>query len=79
MEKDERVGDQPVGVIDQHGLVVLRGMVASREIRERAEEIARGQAGVVDVINELEVEGEPDLFPPPPPPHVAPPGGSHYL
>ena len=49
------------------GIVTLTGQVDSASIREKAEEIAAGQQGVVEVINDLAVEPDedtPSLKPP---------------
>jgi osmotically-inducible protein OsmY len=53
---DPRTTDAPIEVIDDQGVVTLDGAVASDEIREAAEQIARQQQGVINVINDLEVE-----------------------
>jgi hypothetical protein len=45
-----------VGVIKERGIVTLKGQVDDPTEQEAAEEIARRQPGVVDVINELEVK-----------------------
>ena len=44
-----------IEVLDTNGVVTLRGVVRSREARDRAEEIVRNTSGVVSVINELDV------------------------
>jgi osmotically-inducible protein OsmY len=41
--------------LDSNGIVTLRGIVRSREERDRAEEIVRQVPGVVSVTNELDV------------------------
>ncbi|OGK11731.1 MAG: hypothetical protein A2Y63_00235 [Candidatus Riflebacteria bacterium RBG_13_59_9] len=38
------------------GKVILRGKVPSEKLKKRAESIARGQEGVQDVLNEIEVD-----------------------
>jgi hypothetical protein len=53
---DHRTDVAVVGVINERGVVTLKGQVDDPNTREAAEEIARRQPGVVDVINELEVE-----------------------
>jgi osmotically-inducible protein OsmY len=53
-----------IEVIDEDGLVTLRGVVASEEDRTTAEEIASAQGGVMDVVNELKVREEPEEEPP---------------
>jgi len=44
-----------IEVLDNNGVVTLRGIVHSREERDRAEEIVRQVPGVVSVTNELDV------------------------
>lgn len=44
-----------IDVLDNNGIVTLRGIVPNVEARERAEAIARGMDGVISVINELDV------------------------
>jgi osmotically-inducible protein OsmY len=44
-----------VEVLDNNGVITLRGTVPSREARDRAEEIVRGMDGVLNVINEVDV------------------------
>jgi osmotically-inducible protein OsmY len=54
---DSHTADAPIEVIDNQGVVTLDGVVASHEVREAAEQVARQQEGVINVINDLEVEG----------------------
>ena len=56
LSTDPRTDVAVVGVINEHGVVSLKGQVGDPNTREAAEEIARRQPGVVDVINELEVK-----------------------
>lgn len=44
-----------VEVLDNNGIITLRGSVPTREARDRAEAIVRQMDGVVNVINELDV------------------------
>ena len=53
--QDRTVEDYDIEVLDNNGIVTLRGRVPSREARDRAEEITREVAGVTTVINELDV------------------------
>jgi len=53
--QDRLTEDGDIEVLDTNGIVTLRGVVRSREARDRAEEIARNTSGVVSVINELDV------------------------
>lgn len=67
LANDPRTAQYAIEVIDENGLVTLRGSVASEEDAIRAEEIASAQTGVLDVVNELEVEEsgeEPSTRPP---------------
>ena len=56
LSTDPRTDVVVVGVINERGVVSLKGQVGDPNTREAAEEIARRQPGVVDVINELEVK-----------------------
>jgi osmotically-inducible protein OsmY len=64
--EDPRTGLFSIEVTSDHGVVTLSGAVGSDEARRVAEEIARRQRGVIDVINELRVEPDQweELFPP---------------
>jgi len=53
--QDHLTDDGDIEVLDTNGVVTLRGVVHSREARDRAEAIARDTSGVVTVINELDV------------------------
>jgi osmotically-inducible protein OsmY len=53
---DERTAKYGIEVIDQHGLVTLKGTVPSEEVVRAAVEIAGEQEGVVDVVDALEVD-----------------------
>lgn len=75
LANDSRTAQYAIEVIDENGLITLRGTVASAEILNRAEEIARAQTGVLDVVNELEVEGSGEE-PPIVPPGLGPAGGA---
>jgi osmotically-inducible protein OsmY len=71
LNKDSRTSDAIIEVIDNNGVVTLRGTVSSQETHEVAEEITRKQERVISVINELEVEQDelqlaPPLIVPPP-------------
>jgi osmotically-inducible protein OsmY len=54
--EDPRTGDAIIDVANDRGIVTLTGTVASEEIRQAAEEIARDNRGVITVVNELKVE-----------------------
>lgn len=49
------VRDAQIDVLDNNGVITLRGIVPTVAARERAEEIVRGMDGVVTVVNELDV------------------------
>jgi osmotically-inducible protein OsmY len=44
-----------IDVLDNNGIITLRGIVPTVEARERAEEIVRKMDRVISVINELDV------------------------
>jgi osmotically-inducible protein OsmY len=56
LANDPQTADYAIEVIDENGLVTLRGTVESQEDLTRAEEITSAQSGVIDVVNELQVE-----------------------
>ena len=53
--EDRLTEDADIEVLDSNGIVTLRGVVHSREARDRAEAITREVTGVINVINELDV------------------------
>jgi hyperosmotically inducible periplasmic protein len=53
--QDQLTEDSDIEVLDHNGILTLRGVVPSREARDRAEAIARTVTGVTTVINELDV------------------------
>ena len=52
---DQEMQDYDIEVLDDNGIITLRGTVPTREASDRAEAIARDMTGVVNVINELDV------------------------
>lgn len=56
LESDSRIGEEAIEVLNDSGVVTLKGTVDSMPEREAAEEIAGRQPGVVSVINDLEVK-----------------------
>jgi len=56
LSTDPRTDVAIVGVVNERGVVSLKGQVDDPNTREAAEKIARRQPGVVDVINNLEVK-----------------------
>ena len=53
--QDKHMKDHGIEVLDTNGIITLRGTVPTRDVREKAEAIARGVEGVTTVINELDV------------------------
>jgi osmotically-inducible protein OsmY len=53
--QDRLTEDGDIEVLDTNGIVTLRGVVRSREARDRAEALARDTPGVKTVINEIDV------------------------
>ena len=53
--QDQLTGEYGIEVLDNNGVITLKGVVPSREVSERAEAVARDVAGVQGVINELEL------------------------
>jgi osmotically-inducible protein OsmY len=69
LSQDPRTAEFSIEVIDENGIVTLRGEVNSEEASQASEEIARAQEGVIEVVNDLEIEqDEEPLIPPPPQP-----------
>lgn len=52
---DSRTKEYAVEVLDNNGVIVLRGAVPSREASTAVEMVAREVNGVVSVINETDV------------------------
>jgi osmotically-inducible protein OsmY len=55
---DPRTEVSAIEVTSEQGVVTLRGMVDSTQIRDVAAEIAAEQPGVLSVLNELEVKAD---------------------
>ncbi len=53
--QDRLTQDYGIEVLDSNGVVTLRGVVPSREVRDKVEVIVRKIEGVTNVINELDV------------------------
>lgn len=53
---DPRTDLAAIGVVNEQGLVTLKGQVDSPEVKEAAEEITAQQPGVVSVVSALEVK-----------------------
>lgn len=52
---DSRTKEYGVEVLDNNGVIILRGIVPSREASTAVETVAREVDGVVSVINETDV------------------------
>jgi hypothetical protein len=55
LEQDKRTNKYAIEVIDENGLVTLKGKVYTEEDRKIADEIASRQRGVIKVIDEMEI------------------------
>ena len=53
--QDERTKDAAIEVINQNGILTLKGVVKDDKTRKAAENIAMQQPGVISVINELKI------------------------
>ena len=53
--QDQLAGEYGIEVLDNNGVITLKGIVPSREVSDRAEAVTRDIAGVQGVINELEL------------------------
>jgi osmotically-inducible protein OsmY len=65
---DEKTAEYPIQAVNDSGVITLSGQVPSADISAKAEEIAEGVEGVVEVINDLtiaEIEPDEDLIVPP--------------
>jgi osmotically-inducible protein OsmY len=58
LKDDPRTRDAAIDAVEEGSTVTLTGTVASEEIRRAAEEITQQQDGVLQVINELQVEAD---------------------
>ena len=56
LASDPRTDVAVIGVVNEQGLVTLKGQVDSPEVEEAAEQIAAQQPGVISVVNALEVK-----------------------
>ncbi|RPI95169.1 MAG: BON domain-containing protein [Chloroflexi bacterium] len=52
---DRDMQDYGIEVLDNNGIITLRGTVPSHAARDRAEALVREMDGVMSVINELDV------------------------
>ncbi len=82
LERDRELGPFDLHVTTDEGVVTLSGRVERESQRSEATRIAREVAGVVDVVNHLETEKSPGVYPTPDvgaptpdaPPGTRPPG-----
>ena len=56
LQNDPRSGSAAIDVVDENGTITLTGTVVGNNVRQAAEDVAQRQEGVIQVINELEVE-----------------------
>jgi hypothetical protein len=59
LESDARTSDAAISVVDDDGVITLTGEVEALETREAAEAVVRSFDGVVEVVNDIEVEDAP--------------------
>jgi osmotically-inducible protein OsmY len=57
---DPRTNVAVIEVLNESGVITLKGQVDSTEIRNAAEEIVTGQQGVLSIVNALEVKPDDD-------------------
>jgi len=62
LAQDPRTENLILDVVDQNGMVTLTGTVPSHDAREAAEDVARQQEGVIEVVNDLEVDASAPGF-----------------
>jgi osmotically-inducible protein OsmY len=60
---DPRTDLAAIDVVNEHGVITLKGNVDDAQIREAAEAIAAEQPGVISVVNALKVEPDEDTGP----------------
>lgn len=58
LEEDERTADYTIDVADDQGVVNLTGAVDSEDVSAAAAKIAEAQEGVLEVVNDIEIEEE---------------------
>lgn len=54
--QDPHLGDYPVEVLNNNGIVMLTGKVPTHELYEAAEKLAKQTNGVISVINEIVID-----------------------
>lgn len=58
LQEDSRMRDAAIDVVDEGGVITLKGTVATDELRQAAEEIIKQEQNVIQVINELRIESD---------------------
>lgn len=56
LNQDPRTKDSTIEIVDENGVLTLRGTAVSSQARQAAEEIASRIPNVVEVLNDLTVE-----------------------
>ena len=59
LESDARTSDAAISAVDDDGVITLTGEVEDLETREAAEAVVRSFDGVIEVVNDIEVEEAP--------------------
>lgn len=60
LAEDDRTQDYAFEIIDESGLITIKGVVDSRQAKQAALEIIKKQKGVIEVVDEIELTAEPD-------------------
>ncbi len=60
--KDPRTKEHGIEVLENNGVITLKGSVPSREVKETAESILRDLHEGVKVINDLEVKSDANIL-----------------
>ena len=63
LQDDPRTQDAAIDVVDESGIITLTGTLTSDDVSQAAEEITRQQEGVLEVVNELQVEAKEGEIP----------------
>jgi osmotically-inducible protein OsmY len=53
---DPRTKEHGIEVLDDNGVITLRGNVPSRDVHKAAEKIVKDVSGVISVINSLDIQ-----------------------
>lgn len=60
LAEDDRTQDYAFEIIDESGLITIKGVVDSRQAKQAALEITKKQKGVIEVVDDIELTAEPD-------------------